>query len=310
MNNNFSGKLVKVLFDFMEHTKTIPILLMYSPEAIMDNEDVDAFYRVINRTNSEFKNMLDKLNEEVKKEKQKSKVRKVISTLENAKGKISLILHSRGGFIEPAYQMVKIVRNIFSEYFVYIPREAKSAATLLALGADRIYLTQIGELGPIDPIVSHPYDHTLMIPARAVKDFLERTLPNLIKTYGDQVADYMLKIDYAHVGFCIQSTNSAKEYAKRVLIKYGLKSIKSEEERKRRAEEIINSLMSYPVHDFVIDYEEAKKIGLNVELVGDTVEQRLWDIYYLAKKMLKEKQVIIRSPVYEEFIPKPRISVW
>ena len=120
----------------------------------------------------------------------------------------------------------------------------------------------------------------------------------------------MLKIDYAHVGFCIQSTNAAKEYSKRILIRYGLKHIKKEEERKKKAREIIDSLMSYPVHDFVIDYEEARNIGLNVELVDSKLEPLLWDIYRLAKNMLKEKQVIIRSPTYEASIPKPRISIW
>lgn len=54
---------------------------------------------------------------------------------------LSLILHSVGGDVEPTYQMVNIIRKKFKEFTVIIPRLAKSAATMMALGADKIYMT-------------------------------------------------------------------------------------------------------------------------------------------------------------------------
>jgi len=65
---------------------------------------------------------------------------------------ILLILGSRGGQIEPAYLISKNCKAASKARFVVaIPRRAKSAATLLALGADEIHMGGMSELGPIDP---------------------------------------------------------------------------------------------------------------------------------------------------------------
>ena len=63
-----------------------------------------------------------------------------------------LLLLSRGGSIEPAYQISKLCKSFASSRFIaVVPRHAKSAATLIALGADQIHMGPLGQLGPIDP---------------------------------------------------------------------------------------------------------------------------------------------------------------
>jgi Serine dehydrogenase proteinase len=71
------------------------------------------------------------------------------------KGKdILLIVDSPGGRVEPAYLISKSLKRIANKIFsVAIPRRAKSAATLLALGADQIHMGMVSQLGPIDPQV-------------------------------------------------------------------------------------------------------------------------------------------------------------
>src|SRR5690606_1894927 len=65
---------------------------------------------------------------------------------------ILLIVVSLGGRIEPAYLISKTCKRLSKEKFVVgIPRKAKSAATLVALGADEIHMGLMSELGPIDP---------------------------------------------------------------------------------------------------------------------------------------------------------------
>src|SRR5690349_12147519 len=50
---------------------------------------------------------------------------------------VMLILLSRGGSIEPAYQISKLCKSFAAARFiVVVPRHAKSAATLIAIGAD------------------------------------------------------------------------------------------------------------------------------------------------------------------------------
>ena len=65
---------------------------------------------------------------------------------------ILLTLLSNGGTIESAYQISKLCKSFTKKKFIVtIPRQAKSAATLLALGADEIHMGNLGQLGPIDP---------------------------------------------------------------------------------------------------------------------------------------------------------------
>src|SRR3569833_3463782 len=65
---------------------------------------------------------------------------------------ILLVLHNLGGSIEAGYLISKTCKGLSTGKFVVaVPRKAKSAATLLSLGADEIHMGLISELGPIDP---------------------------------------------------------------------------------------------------------------------------------------------------------------
>ena len=76
---------------------------------------------------------------------------KAVSDLEN-KADVLMVLLSDGGKIEPAYLISKVCKRLSKERFVVsIPRKAKSAATLICLGADEVHMGFLSELGPIDP---------------------------------------------------------------------------------------------------------------------------------------------------------------
>jgi len=49
---------------------------------------------------------------------------------------------------------------------VAVPRHAKSAATMIALGADQVHMGLLSELGPVDPQV-------LGVPMLAIQDSIE-----------------------------------------------------------------------------------------------------------------------------------------
>ncbi|MFQ5951524.1 MAG: hypothetical protein ACE5KH_05515 [Candidatus Geothermarchaeales archaeon] len=70
--------------------------------------------------------------------------------------KIDLFIYSTGGITMAGYALVNIMRE-FCEYLgVLIPFKALSTATLVALGADEVVMTRIGQLSPIDPSVASP----------------------------------------------------------------------------------------------------------------------------------------------------------
>ncbi|MCL1918089.1 MAG: hypothetical protein FWG14_07210 [Peptococcaceae bacterium] len=64
--------------------------------------------------------------------------------------RLDLIVHSYGGNIDTPYKVVKMMRDFCDHFSVLIPVAAKSAASMIALGADQIVMGPFAELGPID----------------------------------------------------------------------------------------------------------------------------------------------------------------
>ena len=67
------------------------------------------------------------------------------------KKRLVLYLYSRGGAMEAPWKVIAMLREFCEELHVIVPYKAHSAATMIAIGADRIHMTKKGELGPIDP---------------------------------------------------------------------------------------------------------------------------------------------------------------
>lgn len=72
--------------------------------------------------------------------------------------KISLIIRSNGGNIDTPLPFINLLREYCQELDIYIPENAHSAATLIALGGDRIFMTPFSSLSPIDPQINIPSD--------------------------------------------------------------------------------------------------------------------------------------------------------
>lgn len=63
---------------------------------------------------------------------------------------IDFIINSGGGSPADAYRIIRTLRNNFDNVNVIVPFWAKSAATLLSLGANSIIMDEFGEFGPLD----------------------------------------------------------------------------------------------------------------------------------------------------------------
>lgn len=186
---------------------------------------------------------------------------------------VLLMIASHGGRIEPAYQISKVCKAFAKENFVVvIPRAAKSAATLIALGADNIHMGMLGELGPIDPQIEGK-------PALAVKRALE-TIAGLCEQYPGSAeffaryAARALKIE--QIGYAERVGESAVQYAERLL---GKKPGIAPQAR-RIAQKLVNE---YKDHSFVIDLEEAKAQLGESWIVSDSPEldfaERLYELF-------------------------------
>jgi hypothetical protein len=69
---------------------------------------------------------------------------------------LDLVIHSPGGSPQAAEQMVNYLRTQFDYIRAFVPMQAKSAATMIALGCDEIVMGRHSELGPIDPQILVP----------------------------------------------------------------------------------------------------------------------------------------------------------
>jgi len=71
---------------------------------------------------------------------------------------IDLFLYSTGGDTMVPWRLVSMIREYCDKFSVLIPYKAHSAATMIALGADEIVMTDLSELSPIDPSTANVFN--------------------------------------------------------------------------------------------------------------------------------------------------------
>ncbi len=194
---------------------------------------------------------------------------------------INVILHSPGGDATVVEKMVDMCRSHVSgpkaRLRVIVPNVAKSAATVLALGSDAILMGYCSELGPIDPQVQIAVSGVLQwVSALAFVDSRDRLMQAIedATTKGKPTVGLLQQLAGLNIPFTQEMENwidFAKKTAANLLDKYMLRpKFVDEAERKRKAEEIAEKLLSkqlFPVHGQFIDAATAQKLDLEIELL-------------------------------------------
>lgn len=237
--DNFT-ELIELVFKEQDITKLREFFFNHL-KIILDRHDISKKYLVLflyDDNNSINEKMTDKIYAAI--------------PIENKKP-ILLVLHSKGGEIEPAYLISKTCKENSSEFCVAIPRRAKSAATLISLGANKIHMGSMSELGPIDPQFNG-------LPALGLSSSLEH-IAKVVTKYpksSEMFAKYLSEqLNLRILGYFERVSESAEQYAHRLL--EGKKAPKD-------IQEIAHALVyEYKDHSFVIDKEEA------IKYLGDTI---------------------------------------
>lgn len=199
---------------------------------------------------------------------------------------VLLILLSRGGSIEPAYQISKLCKSFAAERFVaVVPRIAKSAATLIALGADEIHIGPLGQLGPIDPQLGGG------LPALGVSQAL-KTIASTAQAFqgsAEMFARYLQRmLTVEQIGYCDRICESAVQYAVRLL--------STKPKLAPTAEAVAKELVhEYKDHSFVIDLDEARKHLGNDWIKTDTEELSVAEDVYALFEHVNLSLNIIKS---------------
>lgn len=71
---------------------------------------------------------------------------------------IDLFLYSTGGDTMVPWRLVSMIREYCDKFSVLVPYKAHSAATMIALGADQIVMSDLSELSPIDPSTANVFN--------------------------------------------------------------------------------------------------------------------------------------------------------
>ena len=208
---------------------------------------------------------------------------------------INLLLHSPGGDGTIVEKMVEMCRAHLSgqnpKLRIIVPNIAKSAATVLALGADEILMGYCSELGPIDPQVAIAVSGmTQWVSSFAfveARDKLMQQIEEALKKKEPTVG-LLTQLASLNIPFTDEMENQigfAKKTAITLLDKYMLKpKYPQAAKRNKKAKDIAEKLLSkqlFPVHGHYINGTTAKQLGLEAEVLDkdDTLWKQIWYYY-------------------------------
>lgn len=192
---------------------------------------------------------------------------------------IDLMLHSPGGNIDAAEKLILLIRKRAgtAPVRVIVPDYAKSAATLIALGANTIVMSDSSELGAIDPQVELPDSngHLQTLSAQSYLDAFHLHADRLKDNPKDPVALLMLnKMEPATVRKLERMTKRSRAIAEALLGQAMIKDV-------AQATDIANQLSDtkkWHSHGQMISHETARGIGLNVSYLAP--HDDLWIMYW------------------------------
>lgn len=187
----------------------------------------------------------------------------------------ALVIDSPGGYAGDAYEIARLFQRHCGSFVAVVPRRAKSAATLLTLGA-RILMAVDAQLGPLDAQIWDPereeYSSALnevqaleRLHTQAVAEIdemgpllvgrtgkkMETMLPLVLDFVAKMKRPLLEKIDTVHYTQQSRLLKEAEDYAIRLLTASGLYA-----EPRNVAARLVNR---YSDHSFVIDRDEASQ---------------------------------------------------
>ncbi len=210
-----------------------------------------------------------------------------------------VVIQSLGGDADVAHHLSNLIREYVDRLHVYVPTYAASAATLFALGADKLWMGPSSELSPIDPQV--PVDPKMLIPmaestdlpgsdemvsipAHVIRDFLE--LIGVLEVQGNsQGKRTRPKVDIARLESLLKPLNPwilgwyeradkvSRVYAHEFLVQ---RLLRDKDNKEALADAIVETLLDhYASHEASITRKEARRIGIPVEDCPQAVWEQL-----------------------------------
>ena len=203
--------------------------------------------------------------------------------------KIDLFLYTTGGITIAASGLVSLIREFAGRFSVLIPFKAQSAGTLVALGADSIVMSRVGQLSPVDPTITSPYNPTMPHPVPGnppqslpvnVEDVVsfiklarsEAGIKNE-QALAEVFRDLAAKVHPLALGSVYRAREQIKMIARRMLQTH----MTNGKEIERITTLLTRELYS---HDYIIGRKEATEVlKLPIETADQRWDDPIWSLY-------------------------------
>ena len=211
------------------------------------------------------------------------------------KRKILLILVTTGGYIEPVLKIINTLNYYGNgDFEVFIPNLSKSAGTVLCLGASKIYMGVISEIGPVDTQID---TGDSMFSAKDYCDSYDKIIEKISNFDIKKENEYVLtayfnqhdKFDNTLLEMCEKANVRVKNLTEEIL-----NNNKSYHEDPEKIEKITEKLTyGFLDHSDVIDWKKAKAIGLEVETLNpdEILWKELIEIYERARNFMRKRDI-------------------
>lgn len=199
--------------------------------------------------------------------------------------KLDLILHSPGGSLEAAEQIVQYIRSKYEYIRAIVPQNAMSAATMISCACDEIVMGKESAIGPIDPqmMLAGPNNAPMSIPAHAILEDFKRAKEEVSKNPA-LAPIWVPKIMALPPGFlnlCEQTIDLSKKKVETWLDSY---MFKNSTKNGKKIAEFLGNFSEHKTHGRPINYDIAKAEGLNVTRLEDDqqLQDKVLSVYHAA----------------------------
>jgi len=191
-------------------------------------------------------------------------------------------LESPGGDAHAAYKLAIFLRSRYTRVNFVIPDYAKSAATLLALAGDEIFMASCAELGPLDTQEVREGEaqfRSALDTSESIENLYSRAIDLATFGGGTIVSTTRLSREKALLGVLDFTSNFMRPLLEQldplainaaatnlnVTLEYGVRLLeRTGEEKEDLRQRVANLVSGYPTHGFVIDLAEAQRLQLPV----------------------------------------------
>lgn len=247
-------------------------------------------------------------------------VMNVISSFPDRKRTGVLTLITYGGIANDAYRIGRFLQMSFQHLYVHVPTVCASAGTLLVCAANKLIISPLSELGPLDAQILKDDELHARRSGLVVRSLFEN-----LGQHAFELQSGMVDRIIAHSGGAIKYRTAAHVAGEMVVgLMKGLydqinpeqigedyRTLKIAEEYgkrlARRGGNISDSALQelvyeFPSHDFIIDFGEAVRLFSEVKVASETLQSELIRERSLSPVDAKERIVWIKnvdgSPIY------------